>query len=87
MKTSSALVNASQALAITSQLLAIGIELGLIAGGIYIYKKFIAEKEPEKEQQIMVPEGTQIIQIPYPNKPTFKEKFAKAKKIFMAVVS
>jgi len=76
----------SQALAITSQLLAIGIEVGVIAGGFYIYKKVRAELNPEPEQTPLIHKDSDDIQMVQVKKPTWKEKFAKAKKIVKAVI-
>lgn len=76
----------SQALAITSQLLAIGIEVGVIAGGFYIYKKVKAELNPEPEQTPILHTDGEVGQIIQVKKPTWKEKFVKAKKIMKAVI-
>lgn len=77
-----ALATTAQALAITSQLLAIGIEIGIIAGGFYIYRKVTAENKPDA---VLVPEGMQLVPVE-PDKKTWKEKWAKAKKIVKAVI-
>lgn len=74
-----ALSTAAQALAITSNLLAIGIEVGLIAGGIYIYKKI---SEPEQKA---LPDNT-VMLIPAPSKPTMKERLSKIKNIIKVVI-
>lgn len=74
-----ALIITSQALSITSQLLAIGIEIGIVAGGYFLYKKVKKELTEEEKPQI-------VAQVPYPEKTGFKAKFGKVKKIFKAVI-
>lgn len=75
-----ALAITAQTLAITSNLLAIGIEVGVIAGGYYIFKKMTAKEEaPEKTEMI-------VERAPYPPKKTFKDKFNKIKNIIGAVI-
>ena len=59
-------------LAVTSQLLAIGIELGILAGGYYIFKKFVMEPDGE---------GTAAA----PVKAKWKDRIQKAKRIVKAV--
>lgn len=79
MKTNgmNALIVTSQALSITSQLLAIGIEIGIVAGGYFLYQK--VKKELTEEEKVMVESK--------PEKKTFKERFGKISKIFKAVTA
>lgn len=75
-----ALETTANALAITSSLLAIGIELGIIGGGYYIYKKFFADPEPKKKKEPV--DETDIL----PTKNTPKEKLRKVGTIVRAVL-
>ena len=78
------LVTTAQCLNITSQLLAIGIEVAIIAGGYLLYKKITKElTEEEKTKNAIMVE-----QIPYPpkSKLTVKQMWTKTKKIFKAIV-
>lgn len=82
-----ALETTANALAITSSLLAIGIELGIIGGGYYIYKKFFADPEPKKKEEPVVKvlaseDETDIL----PAKNTPKEKLRKVGAIVRAVL-
>ena len=70
-----ALTVTAQALAITSQLLAIGIEVGIIAGGIYFYKKVIQEP---KETFSSTTSPCIVLTESIPKK-SWKEKFQKTK--------
>lgn len=70
-----ALIITSQALSITSQLLAIGIEIGIIAGGYFLFQKVKKEMESEPEVVAKIEQNT-----------SFKQKMEKAKKIFKAVI-
>lgn len=81
----SALNTATQALTLTSQLLAISIEIGIIAGGYYIYKKVNEPCAKHESDVVLVPDGYELV--PVKKKPTLKEKWQKAKKIIKAVVS
>lgn len=72
------LIVTSQALSITSQLLAIGIEIGIVAGGYFLYKKIKKELTEEKVQTV-APVSE--------NKKTLKERFSKVSKIFKAVTA
>lgn len=81
----SALNTATQALTLTSQLLAISIEIGIIAGGYYIYKKVNEPCVKHEADAVLVPDGYELV--PVEKKPTLKEKWQKAKKIIKAVVS
>lgn len=84
----------ANALAITSQLLAIGIEVGIIAGGFYIYKKLTDEPKIAEHAQVMnmdpdavlVPEGYELVPIKGKKELTFKERWEKIGKIVKAVV-
>ena len=78
-KTVNALIVTSQALSITSQLLAIGIEIGIVAGGYFLYKKVKKELTEEQIVPVMVVEQK-------PEKHGIKEKLCKVKKIFKAIV-
>ncbi len=81
-----ALAATAQSLSIVSQLLAITIEVGIIAGGYFVYKKIKDETTEKKEPEVvLIPDGMQLV--PVEQKPTFREKFEKAKKIFHAIVS
>lgn len=51
MKTHNTIMITAQALSITSQLLAIGIEVGILAGGYLLYKKLTEEPEQPVVQQ------------------------------------
>lgn len=73
-----ALIVTSQALSITSQLLAIGIEIGIIAGGYFLYQKVKRELTEEEKPQVVEPVVT---------KKTLKERFSKVSKIFKAVTA
>ena len=73
-----ALIVTSQALSITSQLLAIGIEIGIVAGGYFLYQKVKRELTEE--------EKTQVVE-PVVKKKTLKERFSKVSKIFKAVTA
>ena len=73
-----ALIVTSQALSITSQLLAIGIEIGFIAGGYFLYQKVKRELTEEEKPQVVEPVVT---------KKTLKERFSKVSKIFKAVTA
>lgn len=73
-----ALATTAQVLAITSNLLAIFIETGIIVGGIYICKKI-----SEPEQKALPEQGVMLV--PVEKKLTFKERFNKAKNIVKAV--
>ena len=80
------LVTTAQCLNITSQVLAIGIEVAIIAGGYLLYKQIKKEIMAE-EKEAAIPVVVQ--QVPYPSKPekkSFKEVWSKTKKIFKAVV-
>ena len=79
MKTNgmNALIVTSQALSITSQLLAIGIEIGIVAGGYFLYQKVKKELTEEKVQ----------MEAPVMEKKTLKERFGKISKIFKAVTA
>ena len=73
---SDALSVTANSLAIVAQLLAIGIEVGVIVGGVCIYKKLTA---------------TEVVQIPQEpqnasEKKSWKEKWQKVKKIAKAVI-
>ena len=81
-----ALAATSQALGIISQVLAIGIEVGLIAGGVYAVKKIKREFQKEPEVMVEVPEGMKLVPIEEENNTTLKEKWNKAKKIVKAVI-
>lgn len=72
-----ALIVTSQALSITSQLLAIGIEIGIVAGGYFLYQKVKKEFTEEKTQ----------VEAPVVEKKTLKERFGKISKIFKAVTA
>jgi hypothetical protein len=66
----------SQTLAITSQLLMIGIELGILAGGFYLVQKLsdgLSSEQPEEALAVV-------------SKPTKKSKFRKVKKIISAII-
>ena len=83
----------ANALAITSQLLAIGIEVGIVAGGFYIYKKLTDEPKIEHTlvmnmdpDAVLVPEGYELVPINKKKEPTFKERWEKIGKIVKAVV-
>ena len=83
----------ANALAITSQLLAIGIEVGIVAGGFYIYKKLTDEPKVEHTpimnmdpDAVLVPEGYELVPINKKKEPTFKERWEKIGKIVKAVV-
>lgn len=86
---------AANALAVTSSLLAIGIEVGIIAGGFYIYRKVKNELAEEKTQEkkatvttVLVDDDGKPIVVykeSYPKKSALKERWAKVKKIFKAV--
>lgn len=84
----------ANALAITSQLLAIGIEVGIVAGGYYIYKKLtdepkIAEHTPVMNMEadaVLVPEGYELVPIKGKKEPTFKERWEKIGRIVKAVL-
>ncbi len=73
-----ALATTAQVLAITSNLLAIFIETGIIVGGIYICKKI-----SEPEQKTLPEQG--VVLVPVEKKLTLKERFNKAKNIVKAV--
>lgn len=73
-----ALIVTANALSVTSQLLAIGIEIGIIIGGYCLFKKAKEELLAEEPQPTIPVEES---------KPTFKQKLEKVKKIFHAVVS
>ena len=73
-----ALATTTQVLAITSNLLAIFIETGIIVGGIYICKKI-----SEPEQKALPEQG--VVLVPVEKKLTLKERFHKAKNIVKAV--
>lgn len=82
-KTINALITTSQALSITSQLLAIGIEVGIIVGGYYIFrqvKKELSEEEPVPQNVVAV------VQAPE-QPPTFKQRWDKAKKVIKAMTT
>ena len=80
----------ANALAITSQLLAIGIEVGIVAGGFYIYKKLTDEPKEatviSDPDAVLVPEGYELVPINKKKEPTFKERWEKIGKIVKAVV-
>ena len=73
-----ALIVTSQALSITSQLLAIGIEIGIVAGGYFLYQKVKRELTEEEKPQVVEP----VVK-----KKTLKERFSKVSKIFKAVTA
>lgn len=82
------LATTSQALAITSQILAIGIEATIIAGGFYIYRKFLAKPEISEKSgsdTVLVPEGYELVQTPK-QETSFKERWEKFGRIFRAVL-
>lgn len=74
-----ALIVTAQALSITSQLLAIGIEIGIIAAGYFAYKKL--KKDFEETPKVEVVEPSK------PEKKTLRQQFGKAKQIFKALTS
>jgi len=80
----------ANALAITSQLLAIGIEVGIVAGGFYIYKKLTDEPKEAAvigdPDTVLVPEGYELVPVNKKKEPTFKERWEKIGKIVKAVV-
>ena len=80
----------ANALAITSQLLAIGIEVGIVAGGFYIYKKLTDEPKEGTvigdPDAVLVPEGYELVPINKKKEPTFKERWEKIGKIVKAVI-
>lgn len=78
------LMTTAQCLNMTSQVLAIGIEVAIIAGGYLLYKKITKELTEEEAKKEIV-----IEQVPYPpksEKPTVKQMWTKTKKIFKAIV-
>ena len=95
MKTD-ALTATAQALAITSQLLAIGIEVGIVAGGFYIYKKLTTEQRTEElpairhvddnMEAILIPEGYELVPAKGKKELSFKERWEKIGKIVKAVI-
>lgn len=86
-KITTALVIAEQALAITSQLLAIGIEVGIVAGGVYIYKKLTDDKPETAPSAVLIPSDVASEPIAaQSSEPTFRERWDKIGRIFKAVV-
>lgn len=81
-----ALATAANTLAITSQLLAIGIEIGIIAGGFYICQKVKAELGKLEEPKTPEQAGFVVYSKPYPPKKTLREKLSKVKDIVKAVL-
>ena len=75
-----ALAITAQTLAITSSLLAIGIEAGIIAGGYYIFKKMTETLDTTQK------EAAVVVQEPYPKKKTLRDKLGKIKNIVGAVI-
>lgn len=86
MKSDHALIVTAQALSITSQLLAIGIEIGIIAGGYLVYQKVKKEfeAEPEKTNISKNVDPNSVVLVPVSTRTTFKERWDKAKKIVRA---
>lgn len=79
-----ALETTANALAITSGLLAIGIELGLIGGGYYLYKKYLAEpKNTDPTVRVLASEDD--VDISEPKNPP-REKLRKVGSIIRAVL-
>lgn len=78
MKSSLSVV--SDSLGIVSQLLAIGIEVGIVAGGIYIFKKLTKE-----EPVTYMPDNQEALAVQSKG-PTFKERWDKIGRIFKAVI-
>lgn len=89
-----ALAVTTNSLAIISQLLAIGIEVGIVAGGFYIYKKLTDEPKVEaisaplnmEPDAVLIPEGYELVPVSKKKEPTFKERWEKIGKIVKAVV-
>lgn len=81
-----ALETTANVLTITSSLLAIGIELGILGGGYYLYKKYLAEpktKTVDSTVRVLASEDdTDIIE----PKNTPREKFRKVGSIIRAVL-
>lgn len=80
----SALEVTSQSLAIVSQLLAIGIEVGLLAGGVYVYKKLTTKPVQETAKPAEEPLCTAVAA--KEKEASFKERWDKLGRIFKAVV-
>ncbi len=85
MKANDTLSITANSLAIVAQLLAIGIEVGVIAGGVYVYKKFVVDEKKSTVSNTVDTENLVSVQ-PEPKKMTFKEKWQKVKKIAKAVI-
>lgn len=88
-----ALAVTTNSLAIISQLLAIGIEVGIVAGGFYIYKKLADEPKSETVAMpindgdaVIIPDGYELVPVSKKKEPTFKERWEKIGKIVKAVV-
>ena len=82
-KGTAALITTAQCLSITSQLLAIGIEVGILAGGYYVWQKIKKELEEPEPQPVPVI-VTNDISSPT-KKVGWKQKWAKVKSIVKAV--
>lgn len=82
-----ALETTANVLAVTSNLLAIGIEVGIIAGGYFLYKKYLAEpKQDGKSATVKVLASEDETDISE-QKPTVKDKLRKAGRILKAVLA
>ena len=83
MKNEHALFVTAQALSITSQLLAIGIEVTMLAGGYFLVRRLKREFEIEEEEHKRLEVDPATIQVK--TKPTWKERWEKTKKIARAL--
>ena len=83
MRNEHALFVTAQALSITSQLLAIGIEVTMLAGGYFLVRRLKREFEIEEEEHKRLDVDPATIQVQA--KSTWKDWWKKTKKIVRAL--
>ena len=85
-KVEESLGTAVQALAITSNILAIAIEGGILVGGAILVKRYLLTDSSEKKALPAAQETVEVALVPVETKPTLKERMNKVKRIIGAIL-